>query len=130
MQPIDLVQLAGRILLGGYFLMAAYNHFAKGKMMIGYAASKGIPAPPLAIYGTGIILGLGSISLLTGIMPIIGLGLLAVFLIGVTPTMHNFWKATDPMAKMNDMNAFMKNTALLGALLMLSALNTPWAFAL
>ena len=33
--------LAGRVIVGGYFLMAGLNHFMKLKMMAGYAKSKG-----------------------------------------------------------------------------------------
>jgi putative oxidoreductase len=44
----------GRIMVGGYFLMAALNHFKNLSMYAGYVLSKGTPAPKLAIGGTGV----------------------------------------------------------------------------
>lgn len=126
----QLTLLLGRLLLGGYFLHAGYSHFRHRKMMAGYAASKGVPLAAPAILGTGALLALGGLSLLTGYLPLVGLALLAVFLVGVTPKMHDFWNAKDPMARMGERVNFLKNAALLGAVLMLSAVATPWAYAL
>ena len=129
---MDLTQLTlllGRLLLGGYFLHAGYSHFRHRKMMAGYAVSKGVPLAMPAILGTGALLVLGGLSLLTGYLPIIGLALLAVFLVGVTPKMHDFWSVKEPMARMGERVNFLKNAALLGAVLMLAAIPTPWAYA-
>ena len=126
----QLTLLLGRLLLGGYFLHAGYSHFRHRKMMAGYAASKGVPLAMPAILGTGALLALGGLSLLTGYLPLVGLGFLALFLVGVTPKMHDFWNVKDPMARMGERVNFLKNTALLGAVLMLSAVATPWAYTL
>lgn len=126
----QLTLLLGRLLLGGYFLHAGYSHFRHRKMMAGYAASKGVPLALPAILGTGILLAAGGLSVLTGYLPYVGLGLLAVFLVGVTPKMHDFWNVTDPMARMGERVNFLKNSALLGAVLMLTAIATPWAYGL
>ena len=130
MTPTDLLFLAGRLLLGGYFLMAGFNHFRNRKMMTGYAASKGVPLAALAIPATGLLLLAGGLSVLLGLYPLVGLGLLAVFLVGVTPKMHDFWTQKDPMQKMAEQSNFMKNTALLGAVLALSLLGSTWPYAL
>jgi putative oxidoreductase len=130
MTPIDFLFLTGRLLLGGYFVAAAIGHFTKHKMMAGYAASKGVPLASLAIPGTGLLLLGGGLSVLLGLYPLVGLGLLALFLVGVTPTMHDFWKETDPMQRMAQQTHFMKNAALLGAVLALSVLGSTWPYAL
>ena len=36
--------LIGRVIVGGFFLMNGFNHFAQFNMMTGYAKSKGVPA--------------------------------------------------------------------------------------
>jgi len=90
-----------------------------GKQMIPYAQSKGVPMPALAVYGTGLMLLLGGLAILTGSFVQIGLWLLVLFLLFVTPWMHNFWAIQDPMQRMGEMVNFMKNAALLGAILML-----------
>src|ERR1039457_195590 len=51
--------LVGRIIAGGFFLMNGFNHFAQLNMMTGYAKSKGIPAPALAVGGSGVLLFYG-----------------------------------------------------------------------
>lgn len=122
--------LIGRIIVAGYFIMGGFNHFAKIDSMSGYAKAKGAPAPKLAVGGSGVLLTLGGLSLLLGFDPLIGIILLIIFLLGVTPVMHAFWKVEDPMARMGDMVNFMKNVALLGALLMMLAIPSPWPFSL
>ena len=64
--------LMGRVIVGGFFLMNGFNHFAQLKMMVGYAKSKGIPAPALAVGDSGLLLLLGGLSLLLGYRPTIG----------------------------------------------------------
>ena len=72
--------LVGRGIVGGFFLMNGFNHFAQLNMMAGYAKSKGVPAPALAVGGSGVLLFLGGLSLLLGYHPTIGVGLLVIFL--------------------------------------------------
>ncbi len=112
----------GRIIVGIFFLINAYDHLFKSSGMVGYAASKGVPSPKLAIMGSGILLLLGALSILFASYTFWGIIALLVFMIPVTFTMHNFWKATDPMTKMNEKISFMKNMAIVGFLLMLMGL--------
>ncbi|HET9995709.1 MAG TPA: DoxX family membrane protein [Candidatus Acidoferrum sp.] len=122
--------LIGRIIVGGFFLMNGFNHFAKLNMMAGYAKSKGTPAPAMAVGGTGVLLLLGGASLLLGYHPTIGAGLLVTFLLGVSFGIHNFWAVQDPQAKMGEMTNFLKNMALLGLLLMTLLIPRPWPMSL
>ncbi|WP_027881331.1 DoxX family membrane protein [Meiothermus rufus] len=109
----------GRILLGGFFILNGLNHFTQARQMVPYAQSKKVPFPALAVYVTGLMLLLGGLAILTGLYVQVGLWLLVVFLLFVTPWMHNFWSIPDPMQRMGEMVNFMKNLALLGAVLML-----------
>ncbi|MBI2650858.1 DoxX family protein [Candidatus Woesearchaeota archaeon] len=120
--------LAGRIIVGIYYIMSGINHFTKKDMMAGYAKSKNVPMPALAVLLTGIMLLLGGLSLLLGVYPYYGIGLIAVFLLFTTFIMHNFW-AVPQEQKMMDMINFMKNMALLGYTLMLLAFPVPWPFS-
>jgi putative oxidoreductase len=117
----SIVLYIGRILFGGYFLFNAFNHFSQLQMMTGYAQSKGIPSPRLAVAGGGVLLAIGGISLLLNVLPVFGLVALVLFLVPVTFMMHAYWKVQEPMAKMGEMVNFMKNMALLGAALLLLA---------
>lgn len=123
------VFLVGRIIFGGYFLINAYNHLVKGGHMVGYAASKGVPAPRLMITLSGILLLIGGISMVLGMYPLIGVIALVLFLLPVTFVMHNYWKIQDPMARMGERVNFQKNFALIGAALMMLAISSPWIWS-
>jgi uncharacterized membrane protein YphA (DoxX/SURF4 family) len=122
--------LVGRILLGGFYLMNALNHFTQAGNMSQEVASKGVPFPMLAVLGTGLLLLLAGLSILLGIYPRIGVLLLVIFFLPVTFMMHNFWSETDPMMRLNQMVHFMKNLALLGSSLMFLAIPEPWPLSL
>lgn len=120
----------GRIIVGGFFLMSGFNHFAKLNMMAGYAKSKGTPSPAFAVGGTGVLLLLGGASMLLGYHPTIGTALLVIFLLGASFGIHNFWTLQDEQAKMGEMTNFLKNMAILGLLLMTLLIPRPWPMSL
>lgn len=122
--------LIGRVLLGGYFLRSAYNHLVNTQQLMGYAGSKGVPAPKVAVLGSGLLLLLGGLGILLGRYVDWAVLALVLFLVPVTFKMHAYWKATDPMQKMGDQVNFWKNVALLGAVLMLLMLPEPWLYSL
>jgi len=117
--------LIGRILLGGYFLYNGINHFLSLGSMAGYAASKGVPAPEIAVMGSGLLLLVAGASILLGMYPMVGIAAAALFLVGVTPMMHDFW-AVPADQQMAEMVNFTKNLALLGATVMLVGVPQPW----
>jgi len=98
-------------------------------MMSDYTKMKGVAFPTVAVAVTGLMAILGGLSILLGAYPVVGSVLLAAFLIPVSLMMHNFWKVQDPQLKMGEMVNFMKNIALLGAVLMFLAIPRPWPFS-
>ena len=122
--------ILGRVLLGGYFIKNAYNHLKNTDMLAGYAGSKGVPMPKVAVIMTGLMLLLGGAGILLGVYIECAVFLLAVFLVGVTFKMHRYWEVADPMMRMGENVNFYKNLALLGAVLMLLSIPTPWALSL
>ena len=122
--------LIGRIILGGFFIYSGVNHFAGFGMMTQYAKMKGVPFPSVAQAVTGLMLLVGGISIVLGIYPLVGIVLLVAFLVPVTLMMHNFWKITDPQMRMADKTNFLKNMALVGAILMLLAIPSPWSLSI
>jgi putative oxidoreductase len=122
--------LIGRVIVGCFFLMNGFNHFAQLNMLTGYAKSKGIPAPKLAVGGSGVFLFLGGLSMLLGYHPTIGATLLVIFLLGTSFGIHNFWTVQDPQARIGEMTHFLKNMAILGLLLMTLAIARPWLMSL
>jgi putative oxidoreductase len=117
--------LIGRVMLGGFFIYNGIIHLKKSKEMAPYAAAKGVPKPELAVPATGAMMLLGGTLLALGIKPKIGALLIAGFLAGVSPVMHNFWSVGDHNQKANEMINFTKNMALLGASLALTGYEEP-----
>lgn len=125
-----LLLLIGRILFGGFFIVSGINHFMNVGMMSGYAGSKNVPAPGLAVIGTGVMLVLGGLSVLLGFLPILGLLLLILFLIPTSVLMHNFWTIQDPMQRAAEQVNFLKNIALTGAALALMYGAASWPLSI
>jgi putative oxidoreductase len=122
--------LLGRILYGGFFLLAGSRHFTQLNGMVPYAASKGVPAPKIAVLGSGLLAVLGGLSIVLGLWPRCGALLIAVFLLPVSFAMHNFWADKDPQARQLNQVQFQKNMALLGGALMLLMIPEPWVLGL
>jgi uncharacterized membrane protein YphA (DoxX/SURF4 family) len=118
--------LTGRVIVGLYFLYSALNHFTSLQMMSGYAGSKGVPLPTVAVVVSGLLLAVAGICFLLGWHPRVGVAAAVLFLVPVTLMMHAFWTHTDAMARTNDMAHFMKNLALLGSTLVFLGIPEPW----
>ena len=127
---MEIIFLVGRVIFGGYFIRNAFNHFLNRNAMVGYAASKGAPMPSVAVFVTGVLMLIGGLGMLLGIFVELALLSLMIFLLPVSFVMHAFWKISDPMMKMMEQVNFMKNMALLGAVLMILAIPTPWPYSL
>lgn len=121
--------LVGRLIAGSYYVMSGANHFMKWDMLTGYAKSKKVPAAKWAVLFSGLLLLLGGVSILTGVLPQVGVLCIATFFLGVSFKMHDFWNAPKEEQMTQKIN-FMKNMALLGSALMWLAVETPWAFSL
>lgn len=116
--------------MGGYFIMSGYNHFKNLGMLTGYAQSKRVPIPKIAVLVTGLMLFLGGLGIFLGVYVQLSVLLLSLFLIGTLVKMHRYWEVSDPMARMSEYVNFYKNLGLLGAILILLAIPLPWALAL
>ena len=95
-------------------------------MLSEYAGSKNVPMPEVAVTASGAALIVGGTSILLGLKPKLGAAAIIGFLAGVSPIMHDFWRAEDPNQRTNDMVNFFKNMALLGGAAALAAVEEPW----
>ena len=125
-----IIFLIGRLILGFYYLYSAFNHFKNYQSMTGFVSSKDVPAPTLAVIGSGFLLLIAGLSFLLGFLPYIGVIALVLFFLPVTFWMHNFWTISDPAEKRNQRIHFMKNMALMGSALLFLFIPTPWPFSL
>jgi uncharacterized membrane protein YphA (DoxX/SURF4 family) len=121
--------LAGRIIVGGFFLFGAFNHFTNLGTMAAHAAARHVPVPGVAVALAGCLLFIAGLSFLLGALPRLGVAASVLFLVPVTLMMHAFWADTNPGARMIDMVNFTKNLALLGSSLMFLAVPEPWPYS-
>jgi uncharacterized membrane protein YphA (DoxX/SURF4 family) len=118
---MESILFISRILFALLFVISAINHFTNVNGMAAYTQSRGIPAAKVAVLTSGVILSVGSFALITGYWADLGAMLLFAFLIPTALLMHPFWREEDPMTKMNEQIAFMKDLALAGGALAIFA---------
>jgi putative oxidoreductase len=110
----------GRIVFAAFFVQAGVGHFTNVKGIAGYAQSKGVPAPGLAVPVSGAMLIAGGLLILFSWHAIVGAALLVLFLLPAAFMIHNYWTESDPMMKANQQAHFWKNIALVGAAVLIA----------
>jgi putative oxidoreductase len=98
--------------------MTLFGHFSP--QLIGYARQAGVPLAGLLVPLSGVLAGVGGLSILLGYRAKIGAWFIVLFLVPVTVTMHNFWAVTDPMMAQMQQAMFMKNLSILGGALLIA----------
>lgn len=111
-------EAAGRVALGIIFVISGFGKLAAWSGTAAYAASKGVPAPVLAI-ATALEV-LGGLSMVLGFKARWGALALIVFLVPVTLVFHNFWAVPADQRQMQLVN-FLKNLSIGGGLLIVFA---------
>ena len=108
--------LLARLLFAIPLAITALDHWKDMEGTIGYAEAKGVPnAEKLTPVAVG-MLSFGSIGIALWRLPTLAAGAVAAFLVGTTPTMHDFW-AVDEDQKEGERINFLKNVGLLGGAL-------------
>lgn len=116
----DTFALIGRVLVAWLFIPAGYGKIAGFAGVAGYIASRGIPFPEVcAALAIAAELGLGLLLLVGWQARWAALGL-AIFLAVITPIFHGYWAMPEAQQAMQK-QAFNKNIAVLGGLLVLTA---------
>lgn len=108
---------AGRFFYALIFLLSTPGHFQRST--IDYASGHGVPLANILVPLSGLMILVGSLSIILGYKTRVGALLIILFLIPVTLVMHDFWNLSDPMQVMFQRAMFMKNTSMLGAAFLL-----------
>ena len=117
---MDVLFLIGRIVFALVFLFSgATVHLLQARQGIAYARMYRVPAAPLLVPLSGLMVVAGALSVILGVWADLGALLLVAFLLPVAFFMHAFWRETDEQTKANQMAHFMKNMALAGGALVL-----------
>jgi uncharacterized membrane protein YphA (DoxX/SURF4 family) len=119
---VGAVVLVGRVLFSIFFVRSGWGHLTKGKGMIGYAESFGLPVPYLAGWPSGVWLLAASASIALGIWPDIGALMIGAFVIPAAWYFHRFWSIEDLEEKRAQALSFYRNVEILGASLVMFGL--------
>lgn len=113
-----IIALLGRILLSLIFILSSFSLFSGASVKP--AADAGVPFAAVAVPVAGAFALIGGLSVLFGFYARVGAWLLIVFLVPVTLFLHNFWSVHDPQLRQMQQVNFMKNTAMLGGVLLVA----------
>jgi putative oxidoreductase len=117
---MDIILIIGRVLFALILLSSGLNHFKHADHMAGYAGSKGVPAAKQSVLLSGLLMALGSLSIILGVYADLGALVMALLLLAMAVKMHDFWKA-DEASKQSEMINFFKNVSMAGGALVMFA---------
>jgi putative oxidoreductase len=124
-----LLSLVGRVMLASIFLIALRHHFVDFDRINQLLADKHIPAPKVANVLAIAFMAIGGLSIVLGFKARIGALLLFVFLGLAGYYIHDFWHLSAGLDREDALVQFLKNMALMGAMLFIVA-NGPGAWSL
>lgn len=114
------LMLIGRIILGGFFVIAAARNTLGFKTRIPSTTNYGFDLPPALVALGFAMQGIGGLSLVLGLWPVLGALVLIAFLILATGLYHNLFlfqgKERDP-----HLYLVLVNISLVGGLLLVIA---------
>jgi putative oxidoreductase len=123
------LSLLGRVLLASIFLIALRHHLMQFAQINQALTEKHIPGPAVVhVLAIG-FMAIGGISLILGYKARFGAVLLLVFLGVAGYYFHNFWRFSPGLDREDALSQFLKNIALMGAMLFIVA-NGPGAWSL
>lgn len=109
--------IAGRFLIGAYFVQAGVRNFGKQPLHIGILEKKGVPMPRETLLAALALQVLCGLMVGLGIFPVIGAIGLIVFTVAANALYHNFTQFTGD-ERTSHLNSVLANAALVGGLLL------------
>ncbi len=122
-QPQDLLLAIGRLLLGGFFVVAGIGHFFIVPAVSQAMAQRGVPAPRFVLlFGTAFQIAAGLLLIAGILVPMAALGLV-IFTLVASVMLLNFW-SMEGAARDAALNSWKSNLAIIGGLLIVAAQTT------
>jgi putative oxidoreductase len=116
--------LAGRLLLGIYFILPGISKITGWESNVSYMAEHNVPFIPVLL-GITIVLQLGcGAALILGFKGKVAAFLLAGLTLVISLAMHNFWDYAEGMERNHEIQNFFKNLGITAGLLIVAALGT------
>lgn len=112
----------GRVLLASLFVISGIFKIIGFTGTVGYFQGLGLPMPTVAVLVTILVEVGGGLLLMSGrgVKPVALI--IALFTVGATLSAHHFW-TLDGAAAQAQLTHFLKNVSIIGALLLVSAID-------
>ena len=125
MQPIQtLCLLFGRFLLGMYFILPGIQKITEFEKMTAYMQAHDVPLISILLPLTILLQLTAGVALIVGFKGKFAAFILAGLTLVISIYMHNFWSMEEGVARMHEMQNFIKNMAIMAGLLVVAALGT------
>ena len=116
--------LLGRFLLGMYFIVPGIQKITQFEMMTAYMQAHDVPFISVLLPLTIIIQLSAGVALIVGYKGQFAAFILAGLTLVISIYMHDFWGMEEGVARMHEMQNFIKNMAIMAGLLMVAAHGT------
>ncbi len=114
----NITLLAGRFLMGIYFIIPGISKITGFEGTSAYMASHGVPFIPVLLVVTIVLqLALG-LFMIIGYRTKVTAFLLAGMVLVISLVMHNFWSMEDGVNKLHETQNFFKNIGIMSGLLL------------
>lgn len=106
-----------RLLFGGAIVALAGGNFQDIEGSVEYAKANDVPMADVLVPFASGMATVGALGVVLWRLPTLAAGAVATFLVGITPTMHDFWSVDDEGERERQRLHFLKNVGLLAAAL-------------
>lgn len=120
-----LLLIAGRILLGLYFLVPGIMKIVDWDGSAAYMASHGMPLIPFFLGLTILMQVGGALCLFANYRTALVAFLLAGLTLVISIVMHNFWGIEEGLQQAHETQNFIKNMAIMAGLMVLAGSSSP-----
>ena len=112
--------VAGRVLMGGFYLHAGVEHFRTLDQLTKLIASRNVPAPRLVLLAGSLLQAVAGLLLMVGQFQTLAALGLAIFTLAAGVLLLNFWDKNGDERR-TAVSHWQSNLALIGGLLTLAA---------
>jgi putative oxidoreductase len=116
--------LAGRLLMGIYFILPGIQKITDFEKMTAYMEAHGVPMITVLLPLTILLQLAAGAAIIVGYKGKIAAFILAGLTFVITIYMHNFWDMAAGMEKAHELQNFFKNMGIMAGLLMVVSLGT------
>jgi len=116
--------MAGRILMGAYFILPGIQKITEFDMMSRYMGEHSVPMISVLLPLTILLQISAGAAIIVGYKGKIAAFILAGLTFVISVYMHDFWDMAEGIAQAHEMQNFVKNMAIMSGLLIMAAVGT------